>query len=86
MTTYHNSHFRDIFSYYEHAGEKNYDLENDGWTVNLGSEFEMANEFDVMLKNIDDYEYPANSVLVVNQGTIVREKKSSSVGLRSLSE
>ena len=74
MTAYHNSHFRDIFSYYEHAGEKNYDLENDGWTVNLGSEFEMANEFDVMLKNIDDYEYPANSVLVVNQGTIVREK------------
>ena len=74
MTTYHNSHFRDIFSYYEHAGEKNNGLGNDGWTVNLDSEFEMANEFDVMLKNIDDYEYPANSVLVVNQGTIVREK------------
>jgi CubicO group peptidase (beta-lactamase class C family) len=74
MTTYHNSHFRDIFSYYEHADEKSYDLENDGWTVNLDSEFEMADEFDMMLKNIDDYEYPANSVLVVNQGTIVREK------------
>ncbi len=74
MTIYHNGHFRDIFSYYEHAGEKTYDIDNDGWTVNLDSEFEMADEFDLMLNNIDDYEYPANSVLVVNQGTIVREK------------
>jgi CubicO group peptidase (beta-lactamase class C family) len=74
MTTYHNSHFRDIFSYYEHAGEKTYDIENDGWTVDADFQFEMADEFDLMLKNIDDYEYPANSVLVVNQGTIVREK------------
>ena len=74
MTIYHNGHFRDIFSYYEHAGEKTYDIDNDGWTVNLDSKFEMADEFDLMLKNIDDYEYPANSVLVVNQGTIVREK------------
>jgi len=74
MTIYHNGHFRDLFSYYEHAGEKTYDLDNDGWTVNLDSEFEMADDFDLMLKNIDGYEYPANSVLVVNQGTIVREK------------
>ena len=74
MTIYHNGHFRDLFSYYEHAGEKTYDIDNDGWTVNLDSEFEMVDEFDLMLKNIDDYEYPANSVLVVNQGTIVREK------------
>jgi CubicO group peptidase (beta-lactamase class C family) len=74
MTIYHNGHFRDLFSYYEHAGEKTYDIDNDGWTVDLDSEFEMADEFNLMLKNIDDYEYPANSVLVVNQGTIVREK------------
>ena len=74
MTTYHNSHFRDIFSYYEHAGEKTYDIENDSWIVNTDSQFEMADEFDIMLKNIEDYEYPANSVLVVNQGVIVREE------------
>ena len=74
MTAYHNSHFRDLFSYYEYAGEKNYDIENDGWTVDTESQFEMSAEFDLMLKNIDDYEYPANSVIVVNQGTIVREK------------
>ncbi|MEO2236824.1 MAG: hypothetical protein ABGW95_01045, partial [Candidatus Poseidoniia archaeon] len=73
MTVYSNSHFRDLFSYYEHAGEKSYDLDNDGWSVDLDSQFEMAEEFDLMLKNIDDYEYPANSVIVVNQGTIVRE-------------
>ena len=74
MTIYHNGHFRDLFSYYEHAGEKTYDIDNDGWGVDLSSQFEMADEFDLMLKNIDDYEYPANSVIVVNQGTIVREK------------
>jgi len=34
----------------------------------------MSDEFDLMLKNIEDYEYPANSVIVVNQGTIVRER------------
>jgi len=72
MTAYHNSNFRDIFSYYEHAGEKN-DIGNDGWAVDTESQFEMAAEFDLMLKNIEDYEYPANSVIVVNQGTIVRE-------------
>ena len=70
MTAYHNSHFRDLFSYYEHAGEK----DNDGWLIDTDSQFEMAEEFDLMLKNIGDYEYPANSVIVVNQGTIVREK------------
>jgi CubicO group peptidase (beta-lactamase class C family) len=73
MTVYSNGHFRDLFSYYEHAGEKSYDLDNDGWSVDLDSPFEMAEEFDLMLKNIDDYEYPANSVIIVNQGTIVRE-------------
>ena len=74
MTVYHNGHFRDLFSYYEDAGEKTYDIENDGWSVDLDSQFEMADEFDLMLKNIDDYEYPANSVIVVDQGTIVRER------------
>ena len=74
MTVYSNSHFRELFSYYEHAGEKSYDLGNDNWSVDLDSRFEMAEEFDLMLKNIDDYEYPANSVIIVNQGTIVRER------------
>jgi len=74
MTAYHNSHFRDLFSYYEQAGDKEYDIDNDGWTIDTDSQFEMSDEFDLMLKNIDDYEYPANSVIVVNQGTIVREK------------
>ena len=71
MTIYHNGHFRDLFSYYEHAGEKTYDIGNDGWTVDLSSQFEMADEFDLMLKNIDNYEYPANSIIVVNKGKIV---------------
>ena len=74
MTIYHDGHFRDLFSYYEDGGEKTYDIENDGWSVDLDSQFEMADEFDLMLKNIDDYEYPANSVIVVDQGTIVRER------------
>jgi CubicO group peptidase (beta-lactamase class C family) len=73
MTVYSNGHFRDLFSYYEHAGDKSYDPDNDGWSVDLDAPFEMADEFNLMLKNIDDYEYPANSVIVVNQGTIVRE-------------
>ncbi len=73
MTVYSNGHFRDLFSYYEHAGDKSYDPNNDGWSVDLDAPFEMADEFNLMLKNIDDYEYPANSVIVVNQGTIVRE-------------
>ena len=70
MTIYHDGHFRDLFSYYEDGGEKTYDIENDGWSVDLDSQFEMADEFDLMLKNIDDYEYPANSVIVVDQGTM----------------
>ena len=74
MTVYSNGHFRDLFSYYEHAGDKSYDPNNDTWSVDLDSQFEMAEEFDLMLKEIDDYEYPANSVIVVNNGTIVREK------------
>ena len=74
MTVYHNGHFRDLFSYYEDGGEKTYDLENDGWLTDSDSQFEMSDEFDLMLKNIDDYEYPANSVIVVDQGTIVRER------------
>ena len=73
MTVYSNGHFRDLFSYYEHAGNKLYDPDTDGWSVDLDAQFDMANEFDLMLKNIDDYEYPANSVIVVNRGTIVRE-------------
>ena len=74
MTIYSNGHFRDLFSYYEHAGDKAYDQNDDGWSVDLDAPFEMEDEFDLMLENIDEYEYPANSVIVVNQGTIVRER------------
>ena len=74
MTIYSNGHFRDLFSYYEHTGDKAYDLNDDGWSVDLDAPFEMVDEFDLMLENIDEYEYPANSVIVVNQGTIVRER------------
>ena len=37
MTVYHNIHFDNIFSYYEHNGEKEYVLEEDGWIVDLES-------------------------------------------------
>ena len=74
MTIYSNGHFRDLFSYYEQTGDKSYDQNDDGWSVDLDAPFEMEDEFDLMLENIDEYEYPANSVIVVNQGTIVRER------------
>jgi len=74
MTIYSNGHFRDLFSYYEHTGDKAYDQNDDGWSVDLDAPFEMEDEFDLMLENIDEYEYLANSVIVVNQGTIVRER------------
>jgi len=52
MTVYSNSHFRDLFSYYEHAGDKTYNLNNDTWSVDLDSQFEMAEEFDLMLLKV----------------------------------
>ena len=45
MTIYHNIHFDNIFSYYEHNGEKSYDLENDGWSVALESQYDMKPAF-----------------------------------------
>ena len=36
MTIYHNIYFDKIFSYYEDDGEKIYDLESDGWSVDIG--------------------------------------------------
>ena len=44
MTIYSNGHFRDLFSYYEHAGDKAYDLNDDGWSVDLDASFEMVNK------------------------------------------
>ncbi|MBV15637.1 MAG: hypothetical protein CMA52_03900 [Euryarchaeota archaeon] len=52
MTVYSNSHFRDLFSYYEHAGDKTYNPNNDTWSVDLDSQFEMAEEFDLMLLKV----------------------------------
>jgi len=48
MTIYHNIYFDKIFSYYEDDGEKIYDLESDGWSVDIGSQYDMKSEFDQM--------------------------------------
>ena len=52
MTVYHNIHFDNIFSYYEHNGEKEYVLEEDGWIVDLESNYEMKSQFDAMFSDI----------------------------------
>ena len=74
MTIYHNIHFDNIFSYYEHNGEKSYDLENDGWSVALGSQYVMKPEFDQMFLELEKIDYPANSIILVKNGTIVHEE------------
>ena len=74
MTAYHNIHFDDIFSYYEHDDEKVYDLENDGWIVDLESQYSMKTQFDEMFSELERIDYPANSVILVKNGTIVYEE------------
>lgn len=74
MTIYHNIHFDNIFSYYEHNGEKSYDLENDGWSVDLESQYDMKPEFDQMFLELEKIDYPANSIILVKNGTIVHEE------------
>ena len=74
MTIYHNIYFDKIFSYYEDGGEKIYDLESDGWSVDIGSQYDMKSEFDQMFLVMKKIDYPANSVILVKNGTIVYEE------------
>ena len=74
MTIYHNIYFDNIFSYYEDNGEKRYDLENDGWAVDLDSEYAMKSEFNQMFLELERSDYPANSLVLVKNGTIVYEE------------
>ena len=74
MTIYHNIYFDKIFSYYEDDGEKIYDLESDGWSVDIGSQYDMKSEFDQMFLVMKKIDYPANSVILVKNGTIVYEE------------
>ena len=45
MTIYLNLYFDKIFSYYEHNGEKDYDLDNDGWSVDLNYQYDSKADF-----------------------------------------
>ena len=74
MTIYHNIYFDNIFSYYEDDGEKTYVLESDGWSVDLESQYDMKPEFDQMFLELERIDYPANSVILVKNGTIVYEE------------
>ena len=74
MTIYHNIYFDKIFSYYEHNGEKDYDLDNDGWVVDLNYQYDLKVDFDEMFSELDNRDYPANSVILVKDGYIVREE------------
>jgi len=74
MTIYHNIYFDKIFSYYEHNGEKDYDLDNDGWSVDLNYQYDSKADFDEMFSELDTRDYPANSVILVTNGLIVREE------------
>ena len=74
MTVYHNVYFDNIFSYYGHNGEKDYDLDNDGWSIDLNYEYDSKADFDEMFSELDNRDYPANSVILVKNGIIVREE------------
>ena len=73
MTVYHNIHFDNIFSYYEHNGEKEYVLEEDGWIVDLESNYEMKSQFDAMFSELEQKDYPSNGLILVKNSTIVYE-------------
>ena len=74
MTIYQNINFDKLFDYYEHNGNKEYDLENDGWIVDLESDYHRQSEFDAMFSELESRDYPATSVLLVKNGTLVYEK------------
>ena len=74
MAIYQNIYFDKLFDYYEHNGNKEYDLSRDGWSVDLGSEYHMKSEFEAMFSEMENWDYPASSVILVKNGTIVHEK------------
>ena len=74
MTVYHNIHFDNIFSYYEHNGEKEYVLEEDGWIVDLESNYEMKSQFEAMFSELEQKDYPSNGLILVKNSTIVYEE------------
>ena len=74
MTIYQNINFDKLFDYYEHNGNKEYALENDGWIVDFESEYHRQSEFDALFSELESRDYPATSVLLVKNGTLVYEK------------
>ena len=74
MTIYQNINFDKLFDYYEHNGNKEYNLENDGWNVDLESEYHRQSEFDAMFSELERRDYPATSVILVKNGTLVYEE------------
>ncbi|MEC7494435.1 MAG: serine hydrolase domain-containing protein, partial [Candidatus Thermoplasmatota archaeon] len=74
MAIYQNIYFDKLFDYYEHNGNKEYDLSRDGWSVDLGSEYHMKSDFEAMFSEMENWDYPASSVILVKNGTIVHEK------------
>ena len=76
MAIYQNIYFDKLFDYYEHNGDKEYDLGRDGWSVDLGSEYHMKSEFESMFSEMENWDYPASSVILVKNGTIVYEQYS----------
>ena len=74
MTIYQNINFDKLFDYYEHNGNKQYTLENDGWNVDLESEYHRQSEFDAMFSELERRDYPATSVILVKNGTLVYEE------------
>ena len=53
---------------------KEYDLDGDGWSVDLDSEYHMKSEFETMFSEMENWDYPASSVILVKNGTIVHEE------------
>ena len=74
MAIYQNVYFDKLFDYYEHNGDKEYDLAGDGWSVDLDSEYHMKSEFETMFSEMENWDYPASSVILVKNGTIVHEE------------
>ena len=74
MAIYQNIYFDKLFDYYEHNGNKEYNSEEDGWVVDLDSEYHRKSEFDAMFSEMEARDYPANSVLLVKNGTVVHEE------------
>ena len=48
-------------------------MSRDEWSVDLGSEYHMKSEFEAMFSEMENWDYPASSVILVKNGTIVHE-------------